>query len=109
MAKANVPFLEGLPRLQHLSLTSPPWKLPNRPDVGWHALWGWAARHPSLHRLDLPPEFCENAGTIKPEVLNAVAQLLAETRSVCVQCLMDLKSFREMDAHFRSQLLAEWA
>ncbi|KAL4420625.1 hypothetical protein ABPG75_010281 [Micractinium tetrahymenae] len=46
---------------------------------------------------------------VGPPVLNAVAQLLAETRSVCVQCLMDLKSFREMDAHFRSQLLAEWA
>ncbi|KAL4420602.1 hypothetical protein ABPG75_010258 [Micractinium tetrahymenae] len=107
-AKANVPFLAGLERLEVLGLVQPMDKMFGQPPVHWHAFFAWAARHPPLRRLEFPPEsvWSFKAGVLSPDIMNAVIQLLRARPALAVECLATEDGHGDF---FREQLLAEWA
>ncbi|KAL4420594.1 hypothetical protein ABPG75_010250 [Micractinium tetrahymenae] len=110
LAEANVPFLEGLPRLERISLVTPPCKgKPTDPDAQWHQFWRWAARHPPLRCLEFPAESEDgkSAGFVAPEVVTVVAQLAAARPQLRIECLAGPAHMADSAAAFRKRVTVD--
>ncbi|KAL4420621.1 hypothetical protein ABPG75_010277 [Micractinium tetrahymenae] len=110
VAEANVPFLEGLPCLERISLVTPPCKgKPTDPDAQWHQFWRWAARHPPLRCLEFPAESEDgkSAGFVAPEVVTVVAQLAAARPQLRIECLAGPAHMADSAAAFRKRVTVD--
>ncbi|KAL4420604.1 hypothetical protein ABPG75_010286 [Micractinium tetrahymenae] len=105
VAAASVPFLQGLARLQHVTLPWPP-SMTGAGQRHWRAFFDWAAHHPSLRRLDWLPEqegFAYEF-SMSPAAANAMVQLARMRPELQAECVEDT---REQEPIFK--VLAEWA